>query len=50
MTEEDKKEIENLVKQNGYNDELQDTYMREVLDEDKKFDDEFDIDWKVNHQ
>ena len=39
MTEEDKKEIENLVKQNGYNDELQDTYMREVLDADKKFDD-----------
>ena len=43
MTEEDKKEIEKLVKENGYNDELQDTYMREVLDEDKKFDDEFDI-------
>ena len=35
------------VKKNGYNDELQDTYMREVLDEDKECDDDFDIDWEV---
>ena len=47
ITEEDKKKIEKLVKQNGYNYELQDTYLREVLDEDKNFDDEFDIDWEV---
>ena len=47
MTEADKKKIEKLVKQNGYNYELQDTYLREVLDEDKNFDDEFDIDWEV---
>ena len=39
MTEKEKKELEKLIKENGYNEELQDTYMREVLDEDKKFDD-----------
>ena len=39
-----KKNKKKFVKQNGYNNELPDTYMREVLDEDKKFDDEFDID------
>ena len=47
MTEKEKKEVEKLVKKNGYNAELQDTYMREVLDEDKVFDDDFDIDWHV---
>ena len=47
MTEKEKKELENLIKQNGYNEELQDIYLREVLDEDKDFDDDFDIDWEV---
>ena len=47
MTEQEKKELEKLIKGNGYNKELQDTYMREVLDMDKEFDDDFDIDWEV---
>ena len=38
-----KKELEKLIKENVYNKELQDTYVREVLDEDKEFDDDFDI-------
>ena len=42
-----KKELEKLIKENVYNKELQDTYVREVLDEDKEFDDDFDIDWEV---
>ena len=42
-----KKELEKLIKENGYKEELQDTYMREVLDEDKEFDEDFDIDWEV---
>ena len=36
--------LEKLIKENYYNEELQDTYMREVLDEDKEFDEDFDID------
>ena len=36
MTEKEKKELEKLIKENGYNEELQDTYMREVLGEDIK--------------
>ena len=47
MKETEKKKLEKLIKENGYNDELQDTYMREILDEDKEFDDDFDIDWEV---
>ena len=47
MIEKEKQELERLVKENGYNEELQDKYIREVLDEDKDFDDEFDIDWEV---
>ena len=47
MTEKEKKELENLIKKNGYNEELQDIYLREVLDVDKEFDDNFDIDWEV---
>ena len=42
-----KKELEKLIKENGYNEDLQDTYMREVLDEDREFDEDFDIDWEV---
>ena len=47
MTEKEKKELEKLIKENGYNEELQDKFMREVLDEDKEFDEDFDIDWEV---
>ena len=47
MTEKEKKELEKLIKENGYIQELQDTYTREVLYRDKKFDDDFDIDWEV---
>ena len=47
MTEKEKKDLEILIKDNGYNEELQDTYMREVLDEYKEFDEDFDIDWEV---
>ena len=47
MTEKEKKELEKLIKENGYNEELQDTYTREVMDADKEFDKDFDIDWEV---
>ena len=47
MTEKEKKDLEILIKDNGYNEELQDKYMREVLDDDKEFDEDFDIDWEV---
>ena len=47
MTEKEKKKLEKFIKENGYDDELQDTYLREVLDENKKFDEDFDIDWEV---
>ena len=39
-----KKELEKLVNENGYKEELQDLYLREILDEDKKFDEDFIID------
>ena len=47
MKEKEKKELEKYIKENGYNEELQDTYTREVLDQDKEFDEDFDIDWEV---
>tara|TARA_S200000501_G_scaffold312604_1_gene303703 strand:+ start:719 stop:862 length:144 start_codon:yes stop_codon:yes gene_type:complete len=47
MTGKEKKELEKLINENGYNEELQDTYTIEVLDPDKEFDDDFDIDWEV---
>ena len=47
MTKKKKEEFEKLIKEYGYNEELQDTYMREVMDEDKEFDEDFDIDWEV---
>ena len=43
MKEKEKKELEKYIKENGYNEELQDTYTREILDQDKEFDDDFDI-------
>ena len=47
MIEKEKKELEKLVKKNGYNEELQDIFMREVLDNDKEFDNDFEIDWEI---
>ena len=47
MKEKEKKVLEKLIKENGCIEELKDTYMREILDEDKEFDDDFDIDWEV---
>ena len=47
MIEKEKKELEKFIKENGYNEELKYTYKREVLDQDKEFDDDFDIDWEV---
>ena len=47
MTEKKKKELEKLIKENGYNEELQDTYTREFLDQDKDFNEDFDIAWEV---
>ena len=38
---------EKFVKENVYNEQLQDKYMRKVLEEDKKFDDDFETDWEV---
>ena len=32
MTEKELKELEKFVKENGYNDELKDIYLREVID------------------
>ena len=37
MTEEDLKELETFAKENGYNDELQDIYLREVIDRNKEY-------------
>ena len=35
MTYQKLKELEKFVKENGYNDELKDLYLREVLDQNK---------------
>ena len=37
MTEKEKKEFEKFVKENGYNDELEEIYLREFLDQNKKY-------------
>ena len=37
MTEKEQKELEKLAKENGYNDELIDLYLREVLDHNKQY-------------
>ena len=36
MTEKEQKELENFVEENGYNDELKDIYLREVIDRNKE--------------
>ena len=37
MAEKELKEFEKLIKENGYNDELKDIYLREVLDQKKEY-------------
>jgi len=37
MTEKELKEFEKFVKENGYNDELEDIYLREVIDRNKEY-------------
>ena len=37
MTEKDLKELEKFAKENGYNDELIDLYLREVIDQNKEY-------------
>ena len=37
MTEKELKELEKFAKENGYNDELKDTYLREVIGRDKEY-------------
>ena len=37
MKEKEIKELEKFVKENCYNDELKDIYLREVLDKNKKY-------------
>ena len=37
MTEKELKDLEKFIKENGYNDEVQDIYLREVLDQNKEY-------------
>ena len=37
MKEEELKELEKIAKENGYNDELKDIYLREVIDRNKEY-------------
>jgi len=37
MTEKELKEIEKFAKENGYNDELKDIYLREFIDRNKVY-------------
>ena len=37
MTEKEFNELEEFAKENGYNDELKDIYLREVIDRDKEY-------------
>ncbi len=37
MKEKELKELEKYAKENGYNDELKDIYLREVIDQNKKY-------------
>ena len=37
MTEKELKELEKFAQENGYNDELRDIYLREVIDRNKKY-------------
>ena len=37
MIEKEQKELEKFVEENGYNDELKDIYLREVIDSNKEY-------------
>ena len=37
MSEKELKELEKFIKENCYNEELKDIYLREVLDQNKEF-------------
>ena len=37
MTEKELKELEEFANENGYNDELKDIYLREVIDRNKEY-------------
>ena len=37
MTEKELIELEETIKENGYNEELKDIYLREILDQNKKY-------------
>ena len=37
MTEKDLKELEKFAKENGYNDELKDIYLMDVIDRNKEY-------------
>ena len=37
MTEKEFKELEKLAKENGYNDELKDIYLRDLIDRNKEY-------------
>ena len=37
MTEKEFKKLEKFVEENGYNDELKDIYLREVIDRNKEY-------------
>ena len=37
MSEKELKELEKFVTENGYNDELEDLYLREILDQNKDY-------------
>ena len=37
MKEKEFKELEKLAKENGYNDELKDIYLREIIDRNKEY-------------
>jgi len=37
MTELELKELEKLIKENSYNEELKDIFLREVLDQNKEY-------------
>ena len=38
MTEKELKELEKFIEENGYNNELKDIYLREVIDRIKEYD------------
>ena len=37
MTEKELKELEKFLNENGYNDELKDIYLREIIDRNKEY-------------